>query len=191
MQQLLKWQLDKYQPQEEWYLHNSWSGLHGIDHAARVLVWADQIGHWMNEQGTPVDLEVVRWAATLHDVRRVSDGYDLEHGERAATWIKEEAARLPFTFDEKQLECTCYCCRWHVPHDHLAPAMTPELTCLKDADGLDRVRLGDLKSNYLRTPYAKSLTTWAEDLFRLSQQKRFLGKWESVRAAALELELWR
>src|SRR5258707_9143467 len=104
MPQLLQWKLDKYQPQADWYLHYSWSGMHGIDHAARVLVWADQIGQWMNEHGTPVDLEVVRWAAALHDVRRENDSDDLQHGERAATWIKKEAVHLPFSFDKEQLE---------------------------------------------------------------------------------------
>ena len=42
---------------------------------------------------------------------------------------------------------------WHVPPDDQCPEWTPELRCLKDADGLDRVRLGDFAPSYLRLPY--------------------------------------
>ncbi len=36
---------------------------------------------------------------------------------------------------------------------------------LKDADGLDRVRLGDLNPKYLRTPQAHDLVNFAQSLF--------------------------
>ena len=47
------------------------------------------------------------------------------------------------------------CC--HVSDDHLAPEMTPELACLKDVDGLDRLRIGELDVRCLRTPASRSL----------------------------------
>ena len=46
--------------------------------------------------------------------------------------------------------------------------MTPELICLKDADGLDRVRISDLDPNLLRTEFAKGLVDQAWDLYRLT-----------------------
>jgi hypothetical protein len=101
-----------------------------------------------------------------------------------------EAARLPFDFNEQQLECLCYCCQWHVPNDHKAPMMSTELACLKDADNLDRVRLDDLDVRYLRTPIAKALVPQAKLLYGRSHDKRFQSSWELVRAAALELNLW-
>ena len=36
---------------------------------------------------------------------------------------------------------------------------------LKDADGLDRVRLGDLDARYLRHPEARQMTRFAQVLF--------------------------
>lgn len=36
---------------------------------------------------------------------------------------------------------------------------------LKDADGLDRVRLGDLDPSYLRFPEARDMVGFAEDLY--------------------------
>jgi len=143
---------DMYRPWESSYLHDA-SGIHGMGHAARVLVWANLVGQSMLERGVTVDLEVVRWAASLHDVRRLSDGNDPLHGERCGAWIGERsspapgatsaeacqtgpAARSDALHDER-LRLIAYCCVWHVPPDHEAPSMTPELTCLKDADALD------------------------------------------------------
>jgi hypothetical protein len=41
------------------------------------------------------------------------------------------------------------------------------LICLlKDADGLDRVRLGDLDTSYLRHPEAREMADFAERLYR-------------------------
>jgi HD superfamily phosphodiesterase len=185
-------ELDKYEPKIEWYLAPKLSyDVHGMGHATRVLIWADRIGRWMQEQGTPLDLEVVRWSAIFHDVRRETDGYDYEHGERAANWVEANAFNLPFDFNSQQIACTCYYCRWHVPRDEFIPEMTPELQCLKDADGLDRVRLGDLKVDYLRTNYAKTLVSQAQTLYKLSHYKRLKGEWTAVREAAIELGLWR
>ena len=134
----------------------------------------------------------MRWAATLHDVRRVDDYQDILHGQRAADWLRQNVANIPCGFNEHQVHCTAYCCIWHVPHDHLIPAFTPELTCLKDADSLDRVRLGDLDIKYLRTSYAKNLTDKAQKLFDKSQRYGLPNnqQWLAVRQAALDLGLW-
>jgi hypothetical protein len=37
---------------------------------------------------------------------------------------------------------------------------------IKDADGLDRVRLGDLRPEYLRTPQARTMVAFAERLYQ-------------------------
>ena len=47
-----------------------------------------------------------------------------------------------------------------------------ELTrLLKDADNLDRVRLGDLNPKFLRHESARDLTGFAKRLFQLHQEK--------------------
>src|SRR5688572_6958881 len=103
--------LDLYKPLEEWYLHDP-EGIHGLSHAARVLVWAHLIGDWIVKQGTTIDLEVVHWAATLLDIRRINDGIDFSHGERAANWIRANYQRIPYPLTEMQLESLAYCCTW-------------------------------------------------------------------------------
>ena len=63
------------------------------------------------------------------------------------------------------LDTVTYIVHWHVPPDHEAPVMTTELQVLKDADGLDRVRLGDLDPTFLRTDVAPELIDIAQDLY--------------------------
>ena len=53
---------DRSRPRPEWFAHDP-DGIHGIAHAARVLVWAEQVAAWMHDHGRPVDAEVVRCAA--------------------------------------------------------------------------------------------------------------------------------
>ena len=42
---------------------------------------------------------------------------------------------------------------------------------LKDADGLDRVRLGDLDVSFLRITESKTMVLFAEQLFRVSERE--------------------
>jgi hypothetical protein len=170
--------LDAYRPQPSWFAHNPY-GIHGIGHAARVLVWADLIGRRLQACDISLDLEAVRWAAVLHDVGRLSDGIDRGHGSRSATWVKDNRGSLltaapsgdsAVLSDERvalsndTIERILTCCQWHEISDGEIPAMTPELTCIKDADGLDRVRINDLNPAYLRSDPAHLLVTDAWDL---------------------------
>jgi hypothetical protein len=118
--------LDRFRPWDEWYLHDP-NGIHGLGHAARVLVWTEQVADAMEGAGLTVDREVVRCAAMVHDVRRVDDGSDREHGARAAAWVIANADLLPVALTQTQLEAVRYCCEWHVPPDGSCPEMTVEL----------------------------------------------------------------
>ena len=60
--------------------------------------------------------------------------------------------------------------------------MTPELMCIKDADGLDRVRINDLNPSFLRTETARLLVAQAWDLYRATESAD--DPWEAVLEAA-------
>jgi hypothetical protein len=187
---------DDWCPAAADYLHDV-SGIHGAGHAGRVMVWASLIGGWMQQQGIAVDLDVVRWSATLHDVRRLHDGHDPLHGARCSAWIREggfaASHGLPASrLNADQLDQIAYCCTWHVPPDQAAPVMTPELTCLKDADALDRVRLGGLNRRFLRTGFAAALVQQAQFLCDTSEvQCGFRqDQWRAVRQAAQRMGIW-
>lgn len=182
--------LDLYQPDPAWFAHNPF-GTHGIGHVARVLVWADLLCQYELSNGIPLDAEVVRWAAVLHDLGRENDGPDHEHGARSAQWVAENHRLLPAALTDAQLEAIRYCCIWHVPRDAAIPAMTNELACLKDADGLDRVRIRDLDPALLRTDYARSLERDAWALFNNTGREIPVDPWGVVRRAALKMGFWR
>jgi uncharacterized protein len=180
--------LDPFRPQVAWYRHNP-HGIHGLAHAARVLVWVEQVGRAMNATCPVVDLNVVRWAAALHDVGRLDDGRDPNHGRRSADWARAHADLLVPALDDAQTKKLAYICTWHVPPDDEAPVFTAELRCLKDADGLDRVRIRDLDPGRLRTPFARGLVSDAVSLYRASVAEPG-DPWEAVRACAQRMGLW-
>jgi hypothetical protein len=77
-----------------------------------------------------------------------------------------------------------------VPPDSTCPTFTPELQCLKDGDGLDRVRLGDFAPRYLRTRYLADQGETARALWWASQPRPGRTPWGLVRQAALARDLW-
>lgn len=130
---------------------------------ARVFILQELICDKLHADGIAVNREALRWASMAHDVGRVDDGVDLSHGWRSAKWI---TGNLSGQMSPELLDTVTYIVHWHVPQDWEAPALTTELKVLKDADGLDRVRLGDLDHHFIRTNAAMSLISLADDLYQ-------------------------
>jgi hypothetical protein len=109
--------------------------------------------------------EPVIWAAACHDLRRRDDGDDPDHGFRAGRWVRE---RLPRELQRPLdgLEFIAQACDWHVCPDRQAGWDHPVLWLLKDADGLDRVRLYDLDPSYLRHAVTREWIGAAERLYQ-------------------------
>jgi hypothetical protein len=84
-------------PRGSWFLMQPPSELHGLGHAARVMVWACVL-----TRGTEW-FEPVIWAAACHDLRRRDDGSDPDHGFRAGAWVRRKLPgllrRLPPTVE--------------------------------------------------------------------------------------------
>lgn len=174
----------KYRPHTSWLSHES--EIHGIDHMTRVFILQELICDRLEEQGITVNREATRWAAMAHDVGRVDDGIDAQHGRRSAEWIKNN---LSGRMSPELLDTVTYIVHWHVPPDHEAPVMTTELQVLKDADGLDRVRLGDLDPAFLRTDVALELIDIAQDLYDSYLKHRSDDEFRSVVQAATAIGL--
>ena len=172
---------DVYEPSHLWFAHNPF-GIHGISHAARVFVWANTMGVRLKKRGENLNIVALRWAAVLHDVGRLSDGWDTGHGARSALWITSHRDCLPAAFPDEFADIVRYCCTWHETSDAAIPMMTAELKCLKDADGLDRVRINDLNPDYLRGKRARSLVDDAWGLYRATVSGD--GSWRSVMKVA-------
>jgi len=161
------------------------SELHGAAHTARVFVLQEMISHMYEGD---LDINALRWATALHDTRRLNDGPDPDHGKRAARLIENG---FPEELTGSSREKAAYAVFWHATPDTQISLFSPELTILKDADALDRVRLGDLDTQYLRLPISSTLVTTASDLFNLSEEKILAGidPFRAVMEAATEIHL--
>jgi hypothetical protein len=145
------------------------SSLHGQAHVARVMVHAFRLIAATAAQ----DLAPALWAAVyLHDIARRHDGHCERHGRDAWTRFAtlpevralfEKGGVAEADYPAIQTAVTEHC-RNEVRRDHPHRELT---ALLKDADGLDRVRLGDdfLDPAYLRHAEAVAMIPFAQSLF--------------------------
>lgn len=153
-------------PLPELFVHRS--ALHGQAHVTRVMVHAIRLVEATGLHALGPRL----WASVfLHDLARTHDGVCHRHGADAARRLREEPelqARLiaaGLTMDDfpaVETAVTAHSAGKEISRDH---EHWPLIALLKDADGLDRVRLGDLDTRYLRHPESPAMAAFAERLF--------------------------
>jgi hypothetical protein len=147
------------------------SSLHGRAHVARVLVHAFRI---VAATGLLEDTSRLWAAVYLHDIARRGDGSCLRHG--ADAWARFADPRdLPGVVDlfarggvrEEDYPAIRAAVTAHSAGEPRANHPHHRLMCLlKDADGLDRVRLGDLDPGHLRYAESRAMVGFAEALYR-------------------------
>lgn len=144
------------------------STLHGQSHVSRVMVHAFQL-----IEGTGWTAEAPRlWAAVyLHDLARTHDGICYRHGGDAMKkletlpHVKELFARGGVKEDDYPVIHTAVV-QHSLPKELDRAHPHWRLTSLlKDADGLDRVRLGDLDPTFLRNAETPAMVDFAQRLF--------------------------
>ncbi len=150
-------------PRRDWFTIQPPSQIHGFAHSARVMVWTTVLA------GAGPLFEPALWAAACHDLCRLDDGIDPEHGVRAAEWVLTE---LPRRLEEPpaELDSIARACQWHAHAAAEVGWRSELLWLLKDADGLDRVRFGDLDVRMLHTDEARALVGSAEKLFQRTRK---------------------
>lgn len=154
--------LARFEPRREWFQRRP-IGIHGIEHETRVLVLVQLLARMEAAAGSRLDAEALGWAAVVHDTQRLDDDEDPEHGNRAAEWIRARPALLPAPVS---VDRVAYLCRWHVPADSRAPLLSADLCVFKDADGLDRWRIGDLDPTCFRTQSSRALHDFSHRLWK-------------------------
>lgn len=110
-----------------------WTGIHGAPHWTRVRENGLRLA-----EATGAKPNVVELFAFLHDSRRLNDGYDPEHGLRAAVFARTLAGSA-FELEAADLELLATACEGH--SDGLKEGDITVLTCW-DADRLDLGRVG-------------------------------------------------
>ncbi len=132
-----------------------WHGTHGVGHWARVLENGLRLA-----EATDAKVEVVQLFAIFHDSRRISEGYDDDHGERGAELAAE--LRHLFNLPDADFELLYEACSKHT--DGLIDANVTIQVCW-DADRLDLGRVGIVPVPHkLCTPAAKNpkMLKWAD-----------------------------
>jgi len=110
-----------------------WNGIHGASHWARVRENGLRLAALTGAKANVVEL-----FAFLHDSKRQNDGYDPEHGQRAASFAQGLAGSA-FSLQAHDLELLLTACRGH--SDGIMVGDITVLTCW-DADRLDLGRVG-------------------------------------------------
>jgi len=179
-------------PEQFWHQ----STLHGQAHVTRVMVHAARLVAATGRQ----DLAAQLWAAVyLHDLARTHDGVCYHHGADAAqrlrteTQLQQHLAAAGLTVDDYpaiEAAVTAHSAPKEVSSSH---PHWPLIALLKDADGLDRVRLGDLDPRYLRNAESKTMVPFAQRLFDATNgvvaigPSHFEGIWQQAGAIAEEM----
>ena len=159
-------------------LYESW--MHGAGHIERVMLLSAILA-WKAGFST-ADTELLLLAASYHDIGRVDDSRDPAHGRRSAEMLFSDPrfARRMESIPEEGRRALLAAVEAHSLSDgdrntaaaHWGADTAPGsmfqrlATALKDADNLDRVRLGDLDTKHLRTPAAVALVPFADGLYR-------------------------
>ena len=157
-------------PTPDRFLHESY--IHGQLHVGRVMVHAFALLDLLD-----MAVEAPRlWAAVyLHDLARTHDGVCHSHGADAARRladlpdVRELFARGGLRPEDGEAVATAvthHAVPQELAEDHPHRRLT---ALLKDADGLDRVRLWDLDPSRLRFPVSRSLVPFATELYRETQ----------------------
>lgn len=148
------------------------SHIHGHDHIERVIFFAHLLAfHYKLDQR---DTDVLRNAASLHDTKRINDGWDTEHGHRAA--LESISYSYADKADDRVIQAVIAA---HSTDDKIMDETIREFIkdtddfertkrlakLFKDADGLDRVRINHLDPAYLRNDFSKDLVDFAYDLY--------------------------
>ena len=110
-----------------------WHGIHGAPHWARVRENGLRLA-----KITGANTRVVELFAFLHDSRRMADGYDPDHGSRAAEFAYALAGAV-FDVASEELDLLMTACQGH--SDGLTEGDITVVTCW-DADRLDLGRVG-------------------------------------------------
>ena len=147
------------------------SDVHGISHNERVALLSLFLAEKENLDET--DTKIAILGALYHDIGRINDLVDDLHGTRSAKLVD----KLNLTLDDESLKILKIAMTYHSLADNkfyenlesfnTNPSRTIKaFEILKDADGLDRVRLGGgyLNLKYLRTQEAVKLTPVAFQL---------------------------
>jgi hypothetical protein len=150
-------------------------GGHGKGHTARVLKLLSLISYL--EKLDENERTILAYAGLYHDIGRIDDSYNLTHGRMSYDMLLSSGLISNIKLGEEDIKILKF-----VIENHCIPDKGGKANIInyhiknidkalklyyifKDADGLDRVRFGDLDERFLRLESSKKLVSAAKYLF--------------------------
>ena len=150
------------------------SDIHGIGHIERTICHGAMCA--MDEALNEADTGLLLDACSYHDIGRSRDGLDFEHGSVAARFIGlvtgrtgEDLLILQAAVEahsRKEKELPAILEKYHPQNMDRALTIAQ---LLKDSDGLDRVRIWDLDTKFLRRASSVARADFAQELYNRYQ----------------------
>lgn len=151
-------------------------GIHGIHHTQRVLILVSKLAKRLHQEEY---WKILAASAIYHDIGRTHNGVDHDHGYKSFEKLK--TIGFPNFLHEKEIQYVQFLMETHPLEDSVIPQLIKFykidydvaitlFRIFKDADGLDRIRLGDLNKKYLRTAVSGKLIPFAKSLFEAYQK---------------------
>ena len=155
------------------------SVIHGQGHIERVVLLGAVLA-WKEAMPT-LETSMLLAACAYHDIGRIDDGLDRDHGLRSAKKMESIGLLEDFPDIPEKLYPVLYAAvASHCIHaedqpkmielfgvkDHQMPRFSVVSALLNSADRLDRVRLGDLDPIHLECDSARELVDFAEELYQ-------------------------
>lgn len=151
------------------------NGMHGKGHTARVMKLLSVIS--CLEKLNDNEKKILAYTGLYHDIGRTNDYYDLIHGRTSYEKLVSTGLISNIKLNKQDIKTLKYIIENHcIPDDQgkenvinygikdLGKALKLYYI-FKDADCLDRVRLGDLDEKFVRLKSSKSLIPIAKYLF--------------------------
>ena len=152
---------------KEEYFDNQ-SEVHGVNHTYRIMCIIIHLGKMLN---LIRETKVALCAAYIHDMARTHDGYCTDHGEWAAQFKLPEFKELFLEIglnDEDFSIVRIAIANHSLPEELTVTDTAYKVTALlKDADALDRIRIGEenLNPDFLRFNESHLLVDFAREFY--------------------------
>lgn len=132
--------------------------VHGIGHIYRTMIGCALLGKLLQK---PREGLLAFCGAYIHDLARTNDGADSRHGPDAARYKFPLLNDLweKYNLTDKERELVCSAVSQHSAREWMKRGDEgyDVMAILKDADALDRCRIGDLKPDFLRYHESRKL----------------------------------
>ena len=141
-------------------------GIHGISHVTRVLFHAGNIAKCYDLSDK--EEQILALAVCYHDIGRVHNEWDKTHGLLSSRKVKKLGLLDSDGLTKEEKSLILKLITAHSLDDEEFEGTEREVLLyhiLKDADGLDRVRIFDLDPYYLRLPESREVVDLAWALF--------------------------